>query len=137
VAHRAPRFDGFVAWFVEFWPQQGGLGVAVMARALPAQPVDGPVAGRGGDPGARVGRQAGGRPPLEGHGEGVLDRLFGDVDVTEEADQGGGGPARLRPEDRRDVHGYSRRTATGPARPGTGGPRPGPCRPPWPGRPGP
>ncbi len=40
--------------------QQQRLGVAGLAGGLPAQPVDGPVAGGGDDPGAGVGRQ--GRP---------------------------------------------------------------------------
>ena len=40
------------------------LGVLVMAGCLPSQPVDRPVAGGRGDPARRVGRQAGGRPPL-------------------------------------------------------------------------
>src|SRR5687767_15848475 len=82
--------------------------MAVMARALSAEPVDGPVAGRGGDPGPRVRGRAGGRPPFDGHGEGVLDRLFGDVDAAEEADQGGHTPAGFGPEDRRNVHGPGR-----------------------------
>ena len=38
------------------------------------------------------------RPPLEGDDEGLLDRLLGEVDVAEEADQGGDGPAELLPE---------------------------------------
>ena len=38
---------------------EGGLGVAVVAGRLPPQPVDGPVAGGGDDPSARVGRHAG------------------------------------------------------------------------------
>ena len=35
----------------------------------------------------RVRGQSGGRPPLDGHRERFLHRLFGDVDVAEEADQ--------------------------------------------------
>lgn len=35
--------------------------------------------------------------------EGLLDRLFGDVDVTEAADQGGNGPPRLLTEDLFDL----------------------------------
>ena len=48
-------------------------------------------AGLGGTPGRR--------PPLERDDERVLDRLFGDVDVAEEADQGGDGTTGLLPED--------------------------------------
>ena len=59
VAHRSLRLLGLVAGM-----QQGGLGVPVGAGRLPAQPVDGPVAGGGDDPAGRARRQPGGRPPL-------------------------------------------------------------------------
>jgi hypothetical protein len=42
----------------------------------------------GGDPAAGVGRQAVARPLAQGYGERLLHRIFGDVDVTEGADQG-------------------------------------------------
>ena len=42
--------------------EQRGLGVAIMARCLTTQAVDGAVAGGGGDPAARIGRQSGRRP---------------------------------------------------------------------------
>ena len=44
--------------------QQRGLGVAVVAGGLAAQPVDRPVAGGGDDPAGRARRQAVGRPAL-------------------------------------------------------------------------
>jgi len=69
-----------------------------VARRLPPEPVDGLVAGGRDDPTARIRRHTGHRPALEGDDEGLLHRLFGEVDVTEEADQGGHGPAELQPE---------------------------------------
>ena len=93
VVHGSHLLRGLVAVVDEL-----GLGVAVVARRLPAQAVDGPVAGGGDDPAAGVGRHAGGRPLLHGHRERVLDRLFGEVDVAEEADQGGDGTAELPAE---------------------------------------
>ena len=69
--------------------RQRGLDVAVMARRLTTQAIDRTVAGRRGDPAAGIRRQPVRRPPLARDHERVLDRLFGDVDVTEETDQGG------------------------------------------------
>ena len=103
-------------------------GVPVVAGRLPAEPVDGPVAGRGDDPAARVGRHAVDRPALDGDGERLLDRLLGEVDVAEDADQGGDDPAVLLAEDRSIVPRRPARRATAPARPGTGAPRRGRCR---------
>ena len=74
---------------------------------------------------ARVWRHTGFRPPVERHSERVLDRLFGDVDVAEEADQGGDAPAVLvagRPGRSRSRHRLARLSPR--RRPGTGGPRP-------------
>ena len=72
-------------------------GVPVVAGGLAPDPVDRAVAGRRDDPPGRVRRHAALRPALERDGEGVLDRLLGEVDVAEEADQGGdGAPALLR-----------------------------------------
>ena len=48
----------------------------------------GPIAGRRDDPSGRARRQSGRRPPLHGRRERVLDRLLGEGDVTEDADQG-------------------------------------------------
>src|SRR5216683_899956 len=69
------------------------------------------VAGRGDDPAARVGRHPRGRPALRGHREGLLDRLLGEVDVAEEAGQGGHRTPRalpVGPLDGRGVRGVSR-----------------------------
>src|SRR5882724_9304482 len=69
---------------------------------FPADPVDGAVAGGGDDPGAGVGREFG--PLLQRDGERVLDRLLGEADVTEEADQGCHAPAVLGPVDAGEIH---------------------------------
>ena len=81
------------------------------AGRLPAQPVDRPVAGGGDDPAGRARRQAGRRPALHGRGERVLDRLLGDVDVAEDADQDGHRAAVLRAEDPLDLGGGQGRHA--------------------------
>ena len=69
--------------------QQRSLGVAVLTCRLAAKAVDRSVAGGRDDPSRRAGRQPGRRPALHGGREGILDRLFGHVDVTEDADQDG------------------------------------------------
>ena len=66
--------------------------------ALAAQAVDRAVAGDARDPGAGIVRHAVARPALEGDDEGVLDRLLGEVEVAEDADQGRDRPSRLAPE---------------------------------------
>jgi hypothetical protein len=81
VAHGA-----LLGWFVA-GVQQGGPGVPFLAGRLSAEAVDGPVAGGGDDPSSRAGRQSRGRPALHRRGERVLDRVFGDIDITEDADQ--------------------------------------------------
>ena len=91
--------------------QQSGLGVPVLAGRLPAQAVDRPVAGGGDDPSRRARRQSVGRPPLHRRGERVLDRLLGDVDVAEDADQDGHRAAVLLAEHTLDLRG-----GDGPAR---------------------
>ena len=95
--------------------QQGGLGVAVAPGGLPPEPVDRLVAGGGHDPGARVGRDPGLGPPGRGHQERLLDRLLGDVDVPEAADQGGGGRAGLLAEHLRQLRRPDRRATGHPA----------------------
>ena len=91
--------------------EQGGLGVPVLPGGLPAEPVDGPVAGGGDDPAGRARGQAGRRPPLHGRGERVLDGLLGDVDVAEDPDQDGDRPAVLLAEDPLDLGGGTGRHA--------------------------
>ena len=67
-------------------------------RALAPQAVDRLVARDAGDPGARVVGHALPRPALERDDERLLDRVLGDVEVTEDADQGRDRPPRLVPE---------------------------------------
>jgi hypothetical protein len=85
--------------------KQGGLGVPVVPVRLPAKPVDRPVARGGDDPARRARRQPGRRPPSDRSGEGVLDRLFGDVYVTEDVDQDGHRASVFLAEDTFDVRG--------------------------------
>ena len=85
--------------------QQRGLGVPVVAGRLPAEPVDGPAAGRGDDPSRRAGRQPGFRPALHRDRERVLDRFLGDVDVPEVADQDRHGAAVFLAEHPPDLGG--------------------------------
>jgi hypothetical protein len=68
-------------------------------RPIAADAVDGPVAGSGDQPGARVGRRALAGPALGGDGEGLLNGLLGEVEVAEEADQGSEDLAPLVAED--------------------------------------
>src|SRR5438067_5259090 len=83
--------------------QEGGVSVAVVTRGLAPEPVDAPIAGRGDDPAGRARRNPRLRPALEGSEEGLLDRFLGDVDVTEEADQGRDRPPGLFTERSLDV----------------------------------
>ena len=69
-----------------------------LERALAAQPVDRAVAGDPGDPGARVVGQPVARPSFERNHEGVLNRLLGEVEVAEDADQARDRPPRLASE---------------------------------------
>src|SRR5207248_514712 len=71
------------------------------ARLTP-QTIDGPLAGGGRDPATGIGRQAIRRPPAQRDGERLLDRVFGNVDVAENADQGGDRPARVLAKDLAD-----------------------------------
>jgi len=68
-------------------------------RPLAAQPVDGPVAGRRDEPGAGPLGDAVARPALGGDRERLLGGLLGEVEVAEEADQGGEDPPPLVAED--------------------------------------
>jgi hypothetical protein len=86
-------------------PQQDRLGVAVLAGRLPAEPVDRPVPGGGDDPAGRARWRPGRRPAPHGLGEGVLDRLLGQVDVADDADQDGDRAAVLAAEHRLDLGG--------------------------------
>ena len=57
-------------------------------RAIPANAVDGAIAGRRHEPGARAGGDTVLRPPLRSDRECVLRGFLGEVEVAEEADQG-------------------------------------------------
>jgi hypothetical protein len=92
-------------------PRGWGLCVPVIAEPLPAKAVDRPVAGRGDDPSRRARWQSGGRPPPDRRGERVLDRLLGDVDVTEDADQDGHRATVLLAEHTLDLRGGQGRHA--------------------------
>src|SRR6185436_4622285 len=63
------------------------------------QSIDRALASGGGDPATRVGRQAIPWPPAQRDGERFLDRIFGNVDVAESADQGGDRSARVLAKD--------------------------------------
>jgi hypothetical protein len=67
--------------------QQEGLRVPVLAGCFTAEAIDRSVAGGGDDPAGGAWRDTPVRPSFDRLGERVLDRLLGDVDVTESADQ--------------------------------------------------
>ena len=83
-------------------------------RAVAADPVDRAVAGGGDQPGARVRRRAVAGPALGGGRERLLGGLLGEVEVAEEADQGGQDAAPLLAEDPLDQRSTTGRTSTAP-----------------------
>jgi hypothetical protein len=64
-------------------------------RAIAPDAVDRPIACRGREPCPGIGWRAVARPPLGRDGERLLNGLLGEVEVAEEADQGGEDPAPL------------------------------------------
>jgi hypothetical protein len=84
---------------VRGWGKRPELILLLGQPALPPEPVDRLVAGGGGDPGPRVVRDPALGPHLHRDDEGLLDRLLSQVEVAEDADQGGDRPARLVPEE--------------------------------------
>ena len=70
-----------------------------LERPGAADPVDRRVARDGLDPGPRLARDPGPRPPLERRRERVLHRVLGELEVAEDADQGREDTASLVPED--------------------------------------
>jgi hypothetical protein len=56
-------------------------------RSLTPDPVDGAVPGRRDDPRGRVARGPFPRPPVDRGGECVLNRVLGELEVTEDADE--------------------------------------------------
>ena len=78
--------------------QRGDLAELGRPDRPAAQHVDGPVAGRRGQPGPRPPRNAVARPALQGRGERVLGALLGQVPVAGDPDERGHDPAPLLPE---------------------------------------
>jgi hypothetical protein len=72
-------------------------------RAVAADAVDGPIAGGGEQPPARIGRYAGDRPPFGGDGKRLLCGVLGAFEVAEVADQGRQYAAPLIAEDLPEV----------------------------------
>jgi hypothetical protein len=70
----------------------------VLEAPCPADAIDRPVAGGGRDPGPRIAGYPPLRPDLQGGHEGVLDRLLGEVEVAEHADERRDRPSRLLAE---------------------------------------
>jgi hypothetical protein len=64
-----------------------------IARRLAAETIDRPVARRGGDPAAGVGRHAVDRPPVGGDRERIGDRVLGLIDVAQDPHERGRAPA--------------------------------------------
>lgn len=75
------------------------LPMTLISLRLPAETVDRPVPSGGDDPTRGAGGRAGLWPFLHRDGKRLLDRIFGDVDVTESADQGGDCTTGLLAED--------------------------------------
>jgi hypothetical protein len=88
-----------LAELVAFGCEHGHLDDEFLSASLAAEAVDRSIAGGGGDPAARVRRQAVARPCAQGDGERLLDCVLGEVDVAEGADQGGDRSAGLLAED--------------------------------------
>jgi len=82
--------------------EHGHLDEEFLAASLAAEAVDRSIAGSGRDPAARVGRQAVARPCAQRDRKRLLDRILGEVDVAEGADQGGDRSAGLLAEDPAD-----------------------------------
>src|SRR6185503_13066609 len=101
VVHGVLLFERFVASV-----QQHGLRVPILSRRLAPQLVDRAVARGGDDPAGGTGRDVGRGPPLDRDGECVLDRLLGDVDVAEDADQDRDRASVLLAEDTLDLRGW-------------------------------
>jgi hypothetical protein len=92
---RQRRLDGGFGWTGH---QSLELAELLLVAALAAKTVDRAVARRAHDPGAGVVREAVARPALERRHKRLLDRVLGEVEVAEDADQGGDRTSRLAPE---------------------------------------
>jgi hypothetical protein len=91
---------------------------AVGHRPVAAQAVDRPPPGRCGDPRARVGRHAVAPPDRHGRLERVLDRILGQLEITDLTDQRGQHDCALLAERLRDGGGYGVWRRTGAAHAG-------------------
>jgi hypothetical protein len=69
---------------------------------LASEVIDRAISSRRRDPAPGIRRQTVGRPFPQSEGEGLLDRILSEVDVAEDADQGGDRPTGLLPEDPAD-----------------------------------
>lgn len=89
--------------------------MAVLACRFASQAVDGPVVGRRNDPAARVRGNALAPPLISGDGERFRDRILGQIDVAEDADQRGRAATGFPPEDRFELvtHPSAGRTSIG------------------------
>src|ERR1019366_5878404 len=83
--------------------QPVSLLVALRSRGLAAQPVDRAVACGRDDPPRRARRHASFRPALARDRERLLHRVFGDVDIAEDADQDGDRTSVLLAKHSRDI----------------------------------
>ena len=67
--------------------------------AIAANPVDRAIARRRDEPAGRIARPAVARPPLERRRDCVLESVLGQLEIAEDADQGGEDAAALLAED--------------------------------------
>ena len=111
---RRPGIDGAQ---VRFEGRLARERLGLLGQPLPpAKPVDGAVAGRGGDPRSRVVRHAALRPRLERTDERVLDGLLGQIEVARHPDEGRDRPSLLLAEEA--VDGIAGGVRLGQGRPG-------------------
>src|SRR5207302_2087884 len=93
--------------------KQRRLRLPIFPGRLATEAVDGPVARRGDDPSRRARRQPIRGPPLRRRREGVLNRILGDIDVTEDPDQDRHGTTVFRAEHTLDLRCRDSRHAYG------------------------
>ena len=103
-------------WLVTLLEPEG-VGLLAEPLALPADPVDRPVAGHRRQPGGRVGRHPVDRPALQRLDARLLERVLGQVQVAEAPDQPAEHPHRLGAEQVLEgragvVHAWVRPTGT-------------------------
>ena len=103
VAHGSFLFEGVSIGIGGLGRVDGELLMELAAPRRATEGVDGPVAGGRDDPARRLGRDTVAPPPVARHDEGVLDRVFGKGDITEDTDQGRHRLAVDVPKDTLDV----------------------------------